>query len=113
MEPIKSLIPLGKWLLRLTVVVFVYTTYFDKFSDFSFKGPDFFIATAFVLLAALLLIGGFMKRSTLTIVSALAICILSVIMMFLIEGDFKLSHLYAFFTPAAIGFYFMARGNNG
>ena len=112
MEPVKSLIPLGKWLLRLTVVVFVYTTYFDTFSEFSFKNPGFFIAAAFILLAALLIIGGFLKKSTLTVLSALAICILSVVMMFLIEGDFKLAHLYAFFTPAAIGFYFIARGNN-
>jgi hypothetical protein len=113
MEPVKSLIPLGKWLLRLTVAVFVYTTYFDTFIGFSFKGFNYFIATAFVLLAVLLIIGGLLKRNTLTVLTAFAICVLSVVMMFLIEGKFELSHLYAFFTPAAIGFYFMARGNKG
>jgi len=111
MNPIKSLVPVGKWLLRVAVAIVLYSYYFKMFEKFKFDSLEYIIAFVLVVCAVTIIVGGFLKNNTLTVVSGLVICALSVIMIFAdgLEFDIILKH----FVPAAIGFYFMARGNLG
>lgn len=111
MEPVKSLIPIAKWLLRLTVGLAVYSLHFDRMLDFNLTSVNWFISAIITVFTVLLLVGGLVKKSKLTVVSGLIIFVLSVIMMFL--GGPNLSSVILHSTPAAIGFYFLARGNKG
>lgn len=111
MKPKKALAPLAKWLLRISVAILVFDYYFEQFTQFSFDSFEYFIAFAMILSAAALIIGGFMKKHTMTVVSGLIICGLSVIML-LVDGfsfDLLLKHI----VPASLGFYFFAMGNKG
>jgi len=111
MNPIKSLVPIAKWFLRVSVAIILYDFYFKLFEKFSFNSFEFFIAFVLIVCAVTIIVGGFLKNNTLTVVSGLVICVLSVLMIFVdgLEFDVILKH----FVPAAIGFYFMARGNLG
>jgi len=109
MNPIKSLVPTAKWLLKIAVVVIIYHKYFDFAAKFDFDSLEYFIALVMVIAAVALIVGGFTKKNQTTVLSGLVICILSVIMMF-VDG-FDLNSIMEQFAPAALGFYYMARGN--
>jgi len=111
MTPFKSLVPIAKWFLRIAVLVIAYQRYLDTTLSFSFSGMYYFIAALFVIFSILLFIGGFMLNASQTVVSGMAICIISLVLVF--NGGFTLNKLLAQFVPAALGFYFMARGNRG
>lgn len=112
MRPVKSLVPFAKWLLRIAVAAYVYLEYFDKAAGLSFKSLSYFTALTFLVLAVLLIIGGFMRTAKLTVVSGLLIWIVCLVQLFGVQS-FSLSNLLALLPLAAIGFYFMARGNQG
>jgi hypothetical protein len=111
MHPLKSFVPLAKTLLRITAAILIGSLYFERMTSPDLTSVYWFISVVIVLFSGLLLIGGFMKKASLTVVSGLIICILSIIMMFIhgIDVDALVTHI----APASIGFYFMARGNRG
>jgi len=111
MNPIKNLVPLAKWFLRISVAIILYDFYFKMFEKFNFDSLEYFIALVLVVCAVTIIVGGFLKKCTVTVVSGLVICALSVLMIF-VEG-FEFDVLLKHFVPASIGFYFMARGNLG
>lgn len=112
MRPVKSMVPLAKWLLRIAAAAIVFQKYFDIAIGFSFKGLGYFMALGFVVLAVLLVVGGFMKTAKLTVVSGLLLWIACLIQLLGVDS-FTLNNILAIFPLAAIGFYFMARGNLG
>lgn len=111
MKPVHSFIPMADWLLRTALAIIIYQFYFSTFLTFSFEGMNFFMALAFIGFTFLLLIGGFARSDSMTVISGLAIFILSIVMMFI--DNFTVSKLLTHFTPAVIGFNFLARGNHG
>lgn len=111
MKPLKSLAPLAKTLLRITVAILVVSFYFDRLTNPDLTSVYWFISVVIVIFAVLLLVGGFVKKASLTVVSGLIICILSIIMMFIhgIDMNSVVTHI----APATLGFFFLARGNKG
>ena len=113
MKPVKSLVPLAKWLLRIAALGIVYKAgHFDTVLTLSFKGFSFFVSMALTILVVLLIIGGFLKKSSMTVISGLLILIVSLLVLF-IQTGFSIPGLLSVLPLAAIGFYFMARGNLG
>lgn len=112
MKPIKSLVPLAKWLLRLAVAAFLIVTFINIFLDFQVQLFNFWIAAFFLLFSVLLVIGGFLYNPALTIVSGFFILVIAIIEMIMIF-DGSIYSIYNYFLPAAAGFYFLARGNSG
>ncbi len=87
MKPLKGLIPFAMWLLRLTIMLFILSVFFETVKTFSFHGIYYFVALIFVIAAGLLFAGGFMKQQTMTVFSGLLIFLLSIYIMFdLFEG---------------------------
>jgi len=110
MEPIKKLSTIANWFLRIAVAVILYDFYFKLFEKFKFDSLEYFIAFFLVASAVAIIVGGFLKKNMVTVVSGLVICALSVIMIF-VDG-FEFDTLLKHFVPAAIGFYFIAHGNS-
>lgn len=112
MGPLKALLPFAKGFLRFTVLIFALVFYFDKFRHFEFRQLDWLIAIAFIIAGFLLFIGEFTKRPTLSIIAGFAVLALSGYELFRHFKGFD-NNLSLFLFPAAIGLYFIARGNKG
>ena len=113
MNPVKSLVPLAKWLLRLSAVAIVYSVGDVEIAiGFSFKGLAYLISLAYTVVAIMLLVGGFQRTARLTVISGLLLIIVSLIdLLFVMK--FNVPNLLSIIPLSSIGFYFMARGNQG
>jgi len=114
MKPLKGMLPIAMWLLRLAVLLFVFATFFDTVKSFSFQGIYSFVALIFVVAAILLLVGGFMKKQSITIFAGLLIFLLSFYIMFDLFDGLTLKMLTTY-TPwlitCAVGMLFASVGN--
>jgi hypothetical protein len=112
MKPFKSGAILAAWLLRITLLWFVYVNYFGTFPGFDLKAFVFYVHTGYILFAVLLLAGGFMQKPGLTVLSGLAIFILPVAQLIREFPDEPAEVLLLYLLPLSIGFYFFTGGNN-
>lgn len=112
MRPLKSAVPLAKWLLRIALLGLVYQAYFNTFLEFSFNNAEYFFALILVVFAILLVLGGFLSKPSLTVVSGLIVFLVFIVLLF-IKRINSLEGFINYFVPASIGFYFLARGNRG
>ncbi len=111
MEPVKTFFVLSTWMLRVSLLVMVYVQFFPPLRTPDFYSPTFWIAAGFALFSMLLFIGAFMKKSALTVVSALFLllgCIYEVVMRF---GFNKENPVAMFFVFGAIAMFFFSTGN--
>jgi len=111
MDPVKNLLPIARWMLRVAALVIIFSTYFGIVETLAFDTLSYFLALAFIVFSVLLFVGGFMKNSDMTVISGLLIFILSLVVMFM--GGFTLQKVLSNFPTTALGFYFLARGNWG
>jgi hypothetical protein len=87
---------MAKWILRLTVVVYILAIYWRRLATLNFESDYFLIAIFYVIFSILLFIGGFQKRATMTRFSALVLVILTLVY---IGASFMLhKNLYTMFT---------------
>lgn len=111
MNPVKNLVPIAKWFLRISAAIVIYNMHFELAATFDFNSLNYFLALGIVVAAITLIVGGFTKNNVTTVVSGLVICAISVVLMFI--PDFSLYSILGQFVPASLGFYFLARGNHG
>jgi len=112
MKPFKPGALVASWLLRITLLWFVYERYFDTFPGFDLKAFSFYIHSGYILFAVLLLAGGFMQKPSLTVIAGLAIFILPIVQLIRDYPDEPLSVVLLYLLPLSIGFYFFTAGNN-
>lgn len=111
MKPFKSGIAFSKWLMRIAILALTSVVYYSAFETFNLRDLDFIIAAAFLLFSVLLIIGGFLRKSSLTVISALLLLILSVFELITkYSGGLKSSYA-VYFLVIAISFYFISKGN--
>ncbi len=113
MKPFKAAVPLAKWLLRFALLFLVFVLYFNTVKAFHVKNISFYIAAAYILFGVLLIIGGFISKPGLTVISGLIIFGLSVYKLIVNFGGLLDTGMLHAFILAALGFYFFARGNIG
>ncbi len=113
MRPVRSASGLAKWLLRIALFAHIFTHYFSKVKGFNFSHLGFYIAAIYLLFAALLIIGGFVRKHTLTVLSGLIILLLSVFEMFRIFNDNinNPNDAIMYFLMASLGLFFLSKGN--
>lgn len=115
MKPVKSLSLIANWCLRISVLLFMITTYWSIFVHIDFQNLNTFILIGFVycLFGLLLFIGGFQKKASLTVISGIIVFLISIyfIVVTYNEHILDISFLIYFF-PCSIGLYFVANGNN-
>lgn len=76
MKPVKSLLPASRWLLRLTLLAYLVMLHIKTIMPMQYETQAFYIALAFILFGVLLFAGGFTAKPSLTVVSALLLCLL-------------------------------------
>ncbi len=111
MQPVKSFFVLSTWMLRVSLLLMVYVLFFSALRSPDFSSIPFWIAAGFALFSMLLFIGAFMKKSAMTVVSALFLllgCIYEVVMRF---GFNKDNPVAMFFVFGAIALFFFSSGN--
>lgn len=118
MRPLKAAVPLAKWLLRLSVAFYLIISFYDGFSGFSLNTLNFWFSAILIVFSVLLVVGGFSRTASMTVISGLVIFLLCIISIFLIYNSNLLFTSTEFsvlglILPAAIGFYFFSRGNMG
>jgi hypothetical protein len=111
MKPFKSGTVIAAWLLRLTLLWFVYQYYFKGFPGFDLKSFTFYIHATYIVFAVLLVVGGFLQKPGLTVVSGLVIFILPVVLLIHAFPKDIMPVVILFLLPVAIGFYFFTHGN--
>lgn len=111
MKPFKSGTFLATWLLRFLLAWFVFKNYAYTFADFDFNNFNFYVSAVYLLGAVLLIIAGFMKNTSLTVLTGLTLFVLPIVQLIRnFPADFS-NQLLIFLLPIACGFYFFSSGN--
>ncbi|MBI9035841.1 MAG: hypothetical protein JEZ03_15370 [Bacteroidales bacterium] len=111
MKPLKSLMPLAVWLMRLGVGLYAYSRYLNTLLDLNFKAISFYVAALNILFAALLIAGGFSRKHNLTVLSALMLLLVTIyqaVTGFQNTVNFSLA---VYTMVGAVSFYFISAGN--
>jgi len=112
MKPIKSLSGIGRWLMRLALSITLLYVHINAVFDFRYETIGFYFSLLLVVFSFLLIVGGFVRKHHLTVLSAL---IIFVVLLFqvVIAGGIGLSNTgFLTFYQLAIAVFFMAYGNN-
>ena len=108
MQPIKALLPLSIWLMRIGLLLYAYDEYFKRFTKFHLEKVDFYIAALFLIFSAIIFITGFKRRAALTVISGLVVTLISIYNIINnINGGLN-SALILNFLIASIAIYFLA-----
>lgn len=110
MRPIKSLSPFSGWLLRLGLMFMVGLLVWPALKLFHFTSLHSVVTAAFALFAALVFIGGFMNKHTLTMLSGLALFLLSVWHLYWNFRGISINFA-AYALTGIIGLHFFINGN--
>jgi len=111
MKPLKTATILALWLMRLSLITLIFLTFGSETLAFEYKSKEFYVATSFVVFSFLLLVGGFMPKSTLTVVSGFflaAICLYSILIQ--ISNGINVS-IATFLIIFSVSFFFVCNGN--
>ena len=111
MEPVRSLYALSTWLLRVALLVLVYIIFFTTLRSPDVNHVPFWIAAGFSLFSMLLFVGGFMKKSSLTVITAVILalgCIYKIVMYYAFSQNVSIA---IFLVMGAISLFFFANGN--
>jgi hypothetical protein len=108
MKPWKSLNGISKWLMRIAIVLWVYTRFSSTLMNFNVHEPNFYFAIGFIITAIMLFAGGF--RQTLTVVAGLLLLLLSVILLVLNYNGITTGFAQLLLV-ASVGGMFLSNGN--
>lgn len=108
MQPIKALLPVSLWLMRIGLVLYAYDEYFKTFTKFNLDQVDFYIAFLFLVFSAIIFVTGIKKRSSLTVISGFLITLIAIYNIINnIDGGLD-TQLILNFLVASIAVFFLA-----
>ena len=111
MKPIKVLLPVFRWVMRISLILYAYVMYFDVIRSFQFGDLGYFVALIFSLFTVLLLVGGLLRESSITVISALILILLELYQL-TYDVNPEVSQSFAIFLMImSITGYFLATGN--
>lgn len=115
MKPIKNLEVASLWLLRIGIVFLFIAMYGKTIDNWAFDNYRWIINMVYLLSSVSLFIGGFVKKSTTTIISGLIIAAISIYQIVPIVADGKISFfdptLFQYVLLAGVGLLFSSVGN--
>ncbi|HSV89363.1 MAG TPA: hypothetical protein VLH61_12040 [Bacteroidales bacterium] len=108
----KSISPLAAWILRISLLIVVVSHMFPVLNNFSFASINDIFSAAFALSALLLVVGGFVKKNTLTMLSGVLLMLLAGWHAYA-GGEFNILNLpfASYLLMGAVGFHFFVNGN--
>lgn len=111
MKPIKAMLPLSRWLLRIAVLAWIIMRNIESIQSLNIQSPDFYISLAFLVFGILLFAGGFSSKPGLTVISAI---FLTILFIYRIYTEFVPNVTEAQlikFTFLSVAVYFMSSAN--
>lgn len=112
MKPIKSLENIAKWLLRVSVVVFVVFYFFSEVKTMKFDNVYYLVKLIYFIFGVLLFAGGFRKNASLTVISGLFVFLISLFFIFQgYRGELIYKELVVYIFPAVTALFFVSKGN--
>lgn len=111
MKPVKSLLQLSKWLLRITLLTWLVIQHGQTILALQYQTQSFYIALAFVLFGTLLFAGGFTSKPSLTVISAMLLVLLFAYSLYLGFVPAVTSGQVLNLLLLSVSMYFMAAGN--
>ena len=111
MKPFKAGLPFAIWLMRISLALFLVLQNVNGLNPIELNSLSYYFTLAFVVFAILLLVGGFLSKSTLTVVSGLVISALSVYRL-VVSFDGAISQAdVLYLIIASVAFLFVCQGN--
>lgn len=111
MKPIHSVLPAAHWLMRITLAIILLFLQWPAIKTVNFQQTNDIISFTYVMSGVLLFIGGFIKNSILTIISAAIIFLITLYFLYLyFPRELHLGYLI-YFWPLSISLFFLANGN--
>lgn len=110
MKPLKSGISLAKWMLRVTLVIYLLIFYYGTLLVIDFLDVSFVFALIYIVAAVGLLVGGFRKTDNITVSSALLLLVAVGFNLYLDVAD-GIYGVVNHILPFSIAFFFISSGN--
>lgn len=110
MKPFKSLTPISRWLLRITLVAYLIMVHFGMLKSLDFNSLEFYFAFVYILFALLFFAGG-MFSQRLTVASSLIIFILALYQLVVSFTGTITNGTVWFLVPISISLFFISSGN--
>jgi len=111
MKPAKSLLQFTTWLMRLSVVFFVYVAFLHNLKTFDFKSIQFYVAAVYILFGSSLFVGGFLSKPGITVFSGLMLFFASVYEIIILFSAGINTELAIYFAIGTMSLYFVTAGN--
>ena len=112
MKPLKFLAPVAEWLMRSSVLLFVIFYYVKVIKVMNFSSVMFWISLGFLIFSVLLFTGGFLRKTPLTVVSALVLTLLTGYQTFIFVKAGIDYNVAVFVILGSVFVNFLAKGNN-
>ena len=97
--------------MRGGLVLFAWTRYLPTVRNAGLDNLTFYISAAFILFSSLLVIGGFLRTSVLTRVSAVSLLLLGIYRAVILFSHGWSADLSVYIMLAAIALFFTTKGN--
>ncbi len=110
MKPLNTFSGIAKWVLRIAILMVVFTKYYDTFMLFNLNSLAFYVSAIFIVFGVLLFIGGFLSKPNLTVISALFL-LLAFVYMSVISFDGITEQFAINVLGGAVALLFLADGN--
>ncbi|MDA3927557.1 MAG: hypothetical protein PF541_01265 [Prolixibacteraceae bacterium] len=110
MKPLKSGISFAKWMLRITLVIYLVAYYYGTLLYIDFLDVSFVFALIYIIAAGSLLVGGFKKKDNITVYSSLMLLIAVAFNIYLDVAD-GIYGIINHLLPLSIAFFFLSNGN--
>ena len=106
MKPVKGALKIAKWILRLSLLLFLYFEYKEFILKWDFNNIEYITILGISVFSILLFFGGFLKKSSLSVISGLLLLLFGIVKIIIaVEIEPEM------FFFIAIGFYFFTSGN--
>jgi hypothetical protein len=112
MKPLKFLSPVAEWLMRSGVLLFVVLYYLKVLRVMNFNSVMFWISLGFLVFSVLLFTGGLLRKTPLTVVSALVLTLLTGYQaVIFVKGGIDYNFA-VFVILGSVLIHFLSKGNN-
>jgi hypothetical protein len=111
MKPLKVTRGIARWILRIVLGIILFYKHLYTVSMFNLTDYHFYISMFTLIASSMLIIGGFLKSSSVTVISSLVILGILILEFFLIGAFIPTNTSYLKVMQFAVAFYFVSFGN--
>ena len=111
MKPFKSALPFATCRLRITFAAYIFINNIKGVNPINPESLHFYLSLTMLVLSVLLIIGGFLSKQTITVLSALLIGLILVYRLAIPLPDLIATSTFKQLLLISLSFFFVARGN--